>query len=164
MFLSLIRTLFGFAMACLAAALVQVLFVVTPAEIAGLKPTDMADRLSSAGVLVLLAATHTAVFAAPFWLLLAAFGEWLAIRSWIYYALAGIAIAMAGFTAQYASETGSLTIVNDYALRAFLAAGFAAGIVYWLTAGRSAGRRPVEPDGEPTAERWRSTQRGGASR
>jgi len=141
MLLSLLRILLGFATACLAAGLVQVAFVITPLEIATLEPAAIPDRLSGAGLLALFAATHSAVFSAPFALLAAAFAEWQGIRSWIYYALAGIAIALAGVLTQHASETGATTIVNDYALRAFLAAGFVAGLAYWVVAGRSAGPR-----------------------
>jgi hypothetical protein len=139
MLLSLLRVVFGLIVAWLSAALVLVLFVITPAEIAGLEPAAMGERLMGAGILALLAATQMAIFSAPFALLLTGFGEWREVGSWLYYAIGGIAIAMAGFLAQRAAETGEATIVNDYALRAYLAAGFAAGLVYWLVSGRKAG-------------------------
>jgi len=131
-----LRVIFGFALACLAAGLTIVLFVYTPSELA----SDLAsDRVSEAGVLALAAATHSAVFAAPFALIGAAIGEWQRIGSWAYYVLVGLAIAAIGFLAQYWSEaTGEASIVNSYAVSAFLVSGFFAGIVYWLFSGRYA--------------------------
>jgi hypothetical protein len=139
MILALLRVLFGFAIACLAAALVQVAFVITPAEIVSLDPGAIPDRLGGAGLLTLLTATHVAIFSAPFGLVVAAVGEWQALRSWIFYTLAGMAIALAGFVAQYASEVGTVTIVNNYALQAYVTTGFVAGFVYWAFSGRYAG-------------------------
>lgn len=133
------RVLFGLILACLAAGLIQVMFVVTPADVVKTDAALIPDRLGSAGFLALLAATQTAVFAVPFAIVAAIIGEWQGIRSWIYYALAGLAIAMAGFLTQYSNEGGGATIVNDYAFRAFLTTGFFAGFVYWMVSGRSAG-------------------------
>ena len=62
MILGTIRVIFGFVLACLAAGAVKVAFAVTPAELAQASP----DRLWQAGEWALLAATETAVFAAPF--------------------------------------------------------------------------------------------------
>ena len=142
----IIRVLIGFALACLAAGVVKVGFVMTPAELSSL-PTDVvADRLGKAGELAVRVATHHAVFSAPFALFATVMGEWLNVRSWIYYALAGMAIALIGFLSQYSSEAASQpSIVNNYALTAFLTAGFVAGLVYWMVAGRSAGTAVVGP-------------------
>jgi hypothetical protein len=41
----------------------------------------------------------------------------------------------------YFEVEGQPTIVNDYALRAFLTVGFFGGLAYWLAAGRRAGGR-----------------------
>jgi hypothetical protein len=130
----IIRVFVGFVIACLAAGLTVVLFVYTPLELA----TDSGtDRAAEAGVLALAAATHSAVFAAPFALVGAAIGEWQRIGSWMYYALVGVVIAAIGFTAQYWTEgTGQASIVNNYAVTAFLVTGFVSGLVYWLVAGR----------------------------
>ena len=50
-------------------------------------------------------------------------------------------VAVVGFLAQYVSELqGQPTIVNNYAMAAFLCGGFVAGMVYWLVVGRTAGR------------------------
>lgn len=132
---SVLRVLFGFVVACIAGALVQLGFA-TPNDVL----TDDADRLSWSMEQVLLAATHAGVFSAPFALVAAAIGEWQSIRGWVYYALAGIAIAIAGFIALYSSEAaGPNSIVNQYATIAYLVSGLVAGWVYWLLSGRYAG-------------------------
>ena len=79
---SVLRVLLGFALACIAGALLQLGFA-TPNDVL----TDDADRLSWSVEQVLLAATHSAVFSAPFALVAAAIGEWQSIRSWVYYAM-----------------------------------------------------------------------------
>jgi hypothetical protein len=137
----ILRVLFGFVLACLAAGVAIVLFVYTPVELV----MDAGDRMSEAGMLSLAAATHTAVFAAPFALIGAAVGEWRNVTSWTYYALVGILIAVIGFLVQYWSEgsSGQASILNSYALSAFLVTGLVAGLVYWLVSGRYAG----PPDG-----------------
>jgi hypothetical protein len=135
MITSVLRVLVGFALACIAGALLQLGFA-TPNDVL----TDDPDRLSWSAEQVLLAATHAAVFSAPFALVAAAIGEWQSIRSAIYYALAGIAIAIAGFIALYSGETsGPNSIVNQYAIVAYLCSGLAGGLVYWLVSGRLAG-------------------------
>jgi hypothetical protein len=138
---ALFRVLFGFVIACLVAGLVQVLFVMTPVDL-----VNDTDKVQGAAVLALMAATQSAVFAASFAFLVAALGEWQAIRNWVYYALAGIAIAFAGFLVQYSGEAGQTTIFNDYAFKAFLTTGFIAGFTYWLMAGRNAGGPSLEPE------------------
>jgi hypothetical protein len=140
MFLSILRVLFGFLVAALAAGAVQLAFAM-PNDVL----TDDIYRLASAAEHAALTATHSGVFAAPFALVAAAIGEWQSIRSWVYYALSGIAIAIAGFIALYSGEaTGQPTIVNNYALAAFLSAGLTGGMTYWSLAGRWAGE-PLEP-------------------
>jgi hypothetical protein len=142
MFGTLFRVLFGFIFACLVAGVAVVAFVITPADIATLPAELRWERLGSAGLLSLFAATHAAIFAFPFALIAIAIGEGLRIRSWIYYVLVSIAIALAGFGAHYMFEVGSEpTIVNDYAIRAFLTLGFFGGFAYWMVAGRRAGGR-----------------------
>ncbi|MGZ5823338.1 MAG: hypothetical protein ACXWJ2_05285 [Hyphomicrobium sp.] len=157
----LCRVLFGFIVACLLAGAATVAFVITPADIATLPAALRPDRMSSAGTLSLLAATHSAIFAAPFALIALIIAEWRCIRSWVYYATVGILIAFAGFGAEYLNEVGGQpSIVNSYAMRAYLAVGFLGGIAYWLAAGRRSGgkrgdehaarRRRLSPD--PTGE------------
>lgn len=141
MIVSVLRVLIGFGLACIVGAVVQLGFA-TPNDVM----TDDVDKLSWSMEQVLLAATHSAVFSAPFALVAAAIGEWQSIRSWVYYALSGIAIAIAGFIALYSGEAGGPnSIVNNYALAAYLCAGIAGGIVYWLISGRSAGD-PLEAE------------------
>jgi hypothetical protein len=141
-----LRVLFGFVFACLAAGATLVLFVFTPVELA----TDAGNRVQEAGLLTLHAATHAAVFAAPFALIGAAIGEWRGIASWTYYALVGVLIAALGFLVQYWSEGGTVeaSILNNYALSAFVVTGLVAGLVYWLVSGRYA----AEPDAGAPAD------------
>lgn len=136
---TLARIVFGLTLASLAAGLVTVLFV----DIGVLSGTF--DRwpktLGEVIDLALLAATHIAIFSSAFVLIAALIGEWFSIRALSYYLLAGIIIALLGFTAQYASEVaGQPTIFNGYAIKTFLTAGFFGGFVYWLAAGQFTGR------------------------
>ena len=136
----LLRVIFGFGLACLVAGAATAAFVITPADIATLPAELRTERLESAGTLSLLAATHSAIFAFPFALVAIVIGEWWCVRSWIYYTIAGILIALAGFGAEYLNEvSGQPTIVNDYAVRAFLIVGVLSGLAYWLVSGRYAG-------------------------
>jgi len=131
---SLLRILLGYVVACLAAGATQTLFVVTPSELAA----DM-DRISGAAVLMAMAATQTAVFAIPFAGIAIVLTEWFAARVWLTYAALGVCIAMTAYFVAIAGESGAATILNDYAFKAFLAAGLVGGMVYWLVAGRRAG-------------------------
>ena len=78
--ITLLRVLFGFIVACLVAGAVTVAFVVTPADIAGLPAEAQAEQLANAGVLSLLAATHSAIFAFPFAMIAIGIAEMSAIR------------------------------------------------------------------------------------
>lgn len=156
----LLRIVLGFIVACLVAGATTVAFVITPADIATLPANLRAERLGSAGVLSLLAATHSAIFSFPFALVAIAIAEWRCLRSWIYYVIVGIAMSLGGFGAEYLSEVGGQpTIVNDYAMRAFLTVGFFGGLAYWMVAGRRAGGRrgdvakaAAEPEPEPSTD------------
>lgn len=155
MILGLFRVLAGFAAACLMAGLITVAFVITPAELSALSGDALSRRITTFGELTLIAATHSAIFAAPFALIAAVVGEWQGLRGPMVYLLAGTLIALGGFFAQYSSETGAAaSIANNYALKAYLSAGFFAGLAYWLVAGRSAGDEAIEPprrnDPKPT--------------
>lgn len=129
MFVALVRFVFGFVAAVLIAGAVQVLFVAGNDLVRG-----SAGNLTSLGLLVLLAATQSAVFAAPFAVLAAIFAGWMPIRSVLYYVGIGLVIALAGFLAQYVGEAGSGTILNRYALSAYLVSGFTGGFAYWYIA------------------------------
>ena len=132
-----LRILIGFALACLAAGFVQVLFAVTPAEL--VEAGD--DRIGEAVTWGLLSATQIAVFAAPFALIAALLSEWQGIRSFAFHAMVAMAISVAGFGLIYASESATeASIVNSYAMAAYLTSGFIGGLVYWLFAGCRANR------------------------
>jgi len=140
MFVAIIRGILGFATAVLVAGAVQVLFVAGPDIAAGL------DRLESLGLLALLAATQSAVFSAPFALIAAVLAGWQSVRSVLFYAAAGLVIGLAGFFAQFAGEAGPETILNRYALTAYLVSGLAAGLAYWYVAvPKSRAARPKLP-------------------
>jgi hypothetical protein len=140
--LTLLRVLFGFAIACLVAGVATVAFVVNPATIANLPGDAQTEQLSNAGILALLAATHSAIFAAPFALIAIGAAELTRIRSWLYYVLVGAVISLGGLAAVYLNEVpGQPSILNDYALIAFGTVGVLSGLAYWLFAGRGAGGR-----------------------
>lgn len=136
MLLSLFRVLLGFTLACLLAGAAKVLFALSPAALLNGSSREQAQAMEW----ILLAATHSAVFAAPFALIGAAIGEWQSLRSLSYYAIVGLAIALAGFLAVYQSEPqGAASIVNSYAMAAYGFSGLIGGIAYWLISGRYAG-------------------------
>jgi len=139
---TIFRILVGFAVACLVAGAVTTAFIVTPADVVALSPDARPEQLGYAGLLSLYAATHSAIFAFPFALIAIALAEWLCVRSWIYYTIVGILIALGGFAAvSYFEVEGQPTIVNNYAMRTFLTVGVFGGLAYWLVAGRRAGGR-----------------------
>jgi hypothetical protein len=142
MFLSILRVLFGFALACLAAGLTKVVYAYGLDAL--MNGTD--ETITKALELTALTATHHMLFSAPFALVAAAIGEWMSIRSFLYYVLAGLAISMAGYAAIYNGEIqGQATLGNSYALTAYLTTGLIAGLTYWLFSGRKAGDAPAEP-------------------
>jgi hypothetical protein len=138
MLAALLRCFAGYLVACLTAGLVQVFFVLPPHELvfAG------ADLLSAAGIWLLLATIHSAIFGAPFSIIALAVAEWRRLKSPIYYAAAGFGIAMLGFLTQITGHGFTQPLpVTLYLLAAFTCTGVAAGTAYWLVAGRLAGRR-----------------------
>jgi uncharacterized membrane protein YozB (DUF420 family) len=140
MLLRVLWILAGYVLACVAFALVLVAFVFTPVELVDAGPGS--GRFSMAGFQLLASSIQVVIFAAAPALIAAALAEWRGISEWHYYALVALLIAGAGFLAQYASELqGAPTIVNNYAVAAFMTGGFAAGVVYWLVAGRNAAER-----------------------
>lgn len=137
---SLARVTAGFVLACLVAGITLVLFVDTPIEIARLPGQEFGERAVGAAELALLTATQVAIFSAAFAAITLGLGEWLKIRSLPFYLAMGLGIAALGFMAQYQSETsGQATILNNYAIKAFLTAGLFSGLIYWLAAGQFAG-------------------------
>lgn len=138
----LLRTLFGFFAAMLAFAVSQVLFVLPLSELVAMEQAARGERVIEMGVLVLRAATHSAIFSAGFALIAILVAVWQHLRDWTYYATIGMIVSLGGFLAQYASENATQpTILNNYALIAFMTSGAVGGLVYWMFAGRHAGRR-----------------------
>lgn len=149
----LARVAFGFALASIAAGLVTVMFVDTPADVLAQPASRLPQTASETIDLALLTATHSAIFAAVFVVIAAGLGEFLSIRSLPFYLIAGMGIALLGFIAQLSSEVaGQPTILNNYALKAFLTAGFFGGFVYWLASGQFAGRAPEESNAATSTE------------
>jgi Ca2+/H+ antiporter len=152
MLLSVIRVVLGFAVACFAAAVTMVLFVLTPSEIVSLPPDVASDRIGRGMQLAQAVAVQVALFSAPFFIVAAGLGEALRNRNWTYYVVAALVIAGFAFFAQLSTErTGQSTILNNYALIAFLTSGFVSGLCYWMVSGRRAGGRRV--DGSDTSSR-----------
>lgn len=146
-----IRVLFGFAVACIAAAATLVLFVYTPVELATLPAGLGADRLGEGTFFALVITPHVASFAALPTLIAVIFGERRGIAEWSYYAVVGVAIAALGFLTQHFTEApGQTTILHNYALMAFLCAGVVGGLAYWLCSGRYARRTPANGPRHPT--------------
>jgi hypothetical protein len=133
----------SFLLACFAAGLTITLFAFPPT------PTTISDAFTGDAVVdlclfALAVAQFCAVFAAPFALLGVMFAERHGIRSWTSNVLAGIVIAGFGVLTRYASEAADgPSIVNAYALSAFLAAGIVLGTTYWVLAGRFATKSTV---------------------
>lgn len=140
---TLARLAFGFALASIAAGLVTVLFVNTPAEVLTQPVSRLPETAGDTFDLALLTATHSAIFAFAFVLILASLAERFSIRGLPFYLIGGMAIALLGFIAQVASEVpGQPTVYNNYAFKTFITTGFFAGFVYWLAAGQFAGKAP----------------------
>ncbi len=141
---SIFRVLIGFVLATLAAGITLALFVTTPMEIyaeVSRLPADVAwERLAEQSLHAALTATALGIFAAPLALVAIGVSEWRGIRAQGFYLLVAVAIALLGFFVQQSTEApGAMTILNKFALAAFLTTGFSAGTVYWLVSGRSAG-------------------------
>ena len=139
----LFRVIIGFVLASAAAGAVQVLFAVTPAELIEAGEASW----TAGGLWILETATIIGIFALPFALLSAIISEWRGIRSFAYHGLVGIAVAVAGFGLITMGESaGAPSIVNSYAMAAFLTTGLVSGFIYWLFAGRFAYRgRQAQP-------------------
>lgn len=139
---AVLRCLAGYILASLAAGIVQVAFVLPPHELIGAS----ADRLTAAGIWLLLATLHSGIFGAPLALIALALAEWRCFRGQIYYMAAGFGMAMLGFLAQISGHGFEQpTMVLLYVLTVFTVAGISAGLVYWLVAGRKAGSRGLRP-------------------
>ena len=140
---SLLRIVFAFALACLAAGLVQVLFVKTPADLLALPIHDRAPFLESAGRLTLVAATQSAYFAAPFALIAVITSYALGIKNRWFYTLTGLAIAALALFALFRLEPDNTpTLLNSRAALAFGLSGLIGGWVYAYCAGIPSQAKP----------------------
>jgi hypothetical protein len=136
----IVRIVIGYALACMVAAAALVLFVYTPAELA-----TIPARASEAGFFALFVAPYLALFAALPALVAVTFAELRGIATWGYHAVVGLIIAALGFLTQHFMEApGEATILHNYALTAFLAAGLVGGLAYWLVSGQFAARPHTE--------------------
>lgn len=148
-----VRILAGLIAAMLAAAMTVVLFALPPTELVTLEETARGERLFEIGGLVLRAATHALIFCAGFAPIVILIAEWQRLRSWPFYVIVGVVIAAGGFLAQYVSENAAQpTILNNYALVAFVTMGAVGGLVYWMLAGRHAGARRSAEEVEAPAD------------
>lgn len=138
---TIIRVLTGLVVACVVAALVIVLHVITPDELGALSGRALMARLERLVELTALTATLQAVFVVPLALIGIVVCELHRVRSAAVYALLGLLIAVAGLWVHYTGESDVATIINPYAARAYAVEGVVAGLVYWLLAGRYAGWR-----------------------
>jgi protein-S-isoprenylcysteine O-methyltransferase Ste14 len=135
----LLRILIGFALACVAAAVTLVAFVYAPADLMNLSEELNGERLSEAGFFAMLVTPHVLISAAVPAMLAAAFAETRKVKSWLFYAAVGVATSGAGFLVQSLTEPPMrLSILQTYALIAFLTAGLIGGLVYWALSGRYA--------------------------
>jgi MFS family permease len=156
---ALVRIIAGFVLASIAAGFVMVMFVNTPAEVLTQPARQLPETAEHVLNLTLLSAIQSALFAAVFVLIVAVVGELFSIRRPIFYLLFGVVIAFLGFVAQYMSETlGDPTVLNGYALAAFLTSGLLGGFVYWLAAGQFAGRAPGASSGSDARSTDRSAK------
>ena len=79
----IVRIFIGFLIACIAAALTTLLFVVTPAELIGwLSLDDGGERFARFALLWLAATTQSVIFSALFALVALIIAEWLGQRDW----------------------------------------------------------------------------------
>ncbi len=96
---------------------------------------------------ILLFAAWTAAYAGAFallpWLIAVVLAEGLGLRSvWFWFAIGGAIGAVAWFFTGYYGEAAQA----EAGFAVHLAAGFVAGFVYWLVAGRNAGLGLGRPD------------------
>lgn len=122
-----IRMLAGFAGASLSAAVVQVLFVVDAAT-----AVSTTDAAAASGLVVLMAAAQTAIFSAPFALVLIWLSERMALRGWPFFIFGGGLIGLAAYAAAI-GWTGSHA--SAYPLLALVVAGATGGFAFRSVAG-----------------------------
>jgi hypothetical protein len=130
----------GFVLAVFAAGLTVAL------GIFGLNPSSG----TAAWIMLFTAwtATYAGAFAIMPWLIAVVFAEGFGFRSvWFWFAIGGaIGVAAYAFTGFLGHAAD-----NGLGLAIHLAAGFVAGFVYWLIAGRTSGEGFVRPAGDQSA-------------
>lgn len=159
----LFRIVIGFIAAMLAAGATQVMFALPPTELLTLDEAARSSRVIEMGGLMLRAATHSAIFCVGFAPIAILIGELQRRRAWTYYAIVGIIISLGGFLAEFAAQNAAQpTILNTYALIAFVTTGLVSGLIYWNVSGRNAGRRRaaarIRVAGGPDAGTWETDE------
>jgi hypothetical protein len=133
LFIRFFTVIFGFLFGCLAAGTVLVIATLPAGTLNG--PFDNFDWLVLWGAILTSAAFVSAIAFVPA-IIVILISEALGLRSLFFYALAGGAGGLLyGLT--FPAAAGN---PFDRTVQITLAAGVAAGIVYWLVAGRTAGR------------------------
>jgi hypothetical protein len=133
--------LFAFALACLAAAAVMTFALLFPGS---LDPVDVDQQIIA--ITVGLSAVFFSLYAMLPAMLIIALAEGLRLRSVLFYALAGAALALG---LSYGWDLRLLRNPDDdlggRGIEIMAAAGIVAGFVYWALAGRNAGawRKPA---------------------
>ena len=123
---------FGFLFGCLGAGAVLVIATLPPGTLEG--PFEQIDWLIFWGA-ILTSAAFVSVLAFVPAMMIILIAETFALRSLFFYALAGgIGGLLYGLTFPVATAAPF-----DLTVQITLAAGVAAGLVYWLVAGRTAG-------------------------
>jgi hypothetical protein len=133
LFIRFFAVIFGFLFGCLAAGAVLVIATLPAGTLNG--PFDNFDWLILWGAILTSAAFVSAIAFVPA-IIVILIAETLGLRSLFFYALAGGAGGLL-----YGLTFPAATAANpfDRTVQITLAAGVAAGIVYWLVAGRTAG-------------------------
>ena len=85
----------------------------------------LADAIRETADMIVI--KHT-IFALPFAAIGVPLSEWFRWRGWLTYVLLGTGISMTAYGVAIVGEAGRATLWNDYAFKAFLAAGVTGGL------------------------------------
>ena len=135
--------LFAFTLACVAAAAVMMFALLLPGWS---EPIDRYPDQQSIAVMIALSAVFFSFYAILPAMLMIALAEGFGLRSVLFYALAGAALALGS---AYGWDLRLLRSPDDdlggRGVEITAAVGIVGGFVYWAVAGRNAGawRRPV---------------------
>ena len=145
--LSIMRVLVGYVLACLAVGGTFTLLVEGPVVAAG------RETLDEFFAIMFIATMGFSVYAAAPALICIILGEARGITSWMFFAFAGLFIALA--TAWYSGFGGTKLVI----------AGLIGGLVYWGVSGRSAGNwisklvGLADVDNRSSAKSWTKLQK-----